>query len=191
MPATVRNGKMPHNNRMQTSGTLKTHSVWKQVIKYDPYAAEGEDSESRPRNTDSYKNYMQLARLSGNTSHMKNRGACRKCGMMGHMTFQCMNAIGRAVENDDDDESDNDSSSEEEEERKSRVRKRRHSDEEEDSDDEEERRARKRRRKRKEKKRKKKKKKKRKKKKRKKKRKRKEDDSESSGSSSSSDSDSD
>ena len=180
---------MPHNNRMQTSGTLKTHSVWKQVIKYDPYAAEGEDSESRPRNTDSYKNYMQLARLSGNTSHMKNRGACRKCGMMGHMTFQCMNAIGRAVENDDDDESDNDSSSEEEEERKRRVRKRRHSDEEEDSDDEEERRARKRRRKRKEKKRKKKKKKKRKKKKRKKKRKRKEDDSESSGSSSDSDSD--
>ena len=191
MPATVRNGKMPHNNRMQTSGTLKTHSVWKQVIKYDPYAAEGEDSESRPRNTDSYKNYMQLARLSGNTSHMKNRGACRKCGMMGHMTFQCMNAIGRAVENDDDEESDNDSSSQEEEERKRRVRKkRRHSDDdEEDSDDEEERRARKRRRKRKEKKRKKKKKKKRKKKKRKKKRKRKEDDSESSGSSSDSDSD--
>ena len=185
MPATVRSGKMPHNNRMQTSGTLKTHSVWKQVIKYDPYAAEGEDSESGRKNTDSYKNYMKLARLSGNTKHMKNRGACRKCGMMGHMTFQCMNAVGRAVEDDADDQSDDDSSSEEEE-RKSRVRKRRDVGSDDDSDDEDERRARKRRR-RKKKRRKKKKRKKRKKKKRKKKKK--DDDSESSDSDSSSDSD--
>jgi hypothetical protein len=183
MPATAGRSKMPHNNRMHTSGTLKTHGVWKQVIKYDPYAAEGEDSEARPTDSESYKSYMQLARLSGNTSHMKNRGACRKCGMMGHMTFQCRNTLGR-VEKDDEEES---SSEEEDEEKQSRVRKRRDDSDDEDSD-EEERRARKRRKK--EKRRKKKKKKKRKKKKRKKKSKKKTKHSDSE-SSSSSDSDSD
>jgi hypothetical protein len=41
MPATAGRVKMPANNRVSTSSTLNTHAVWKDVIKYDPYAAEG------------------------------------------------------------------------------------------------------------------------------------------------------
>lgn len=34
---------MPHNNRMSGSSALNTSAIWKDVIKYDPYAGnEGE-----------------------------------------------------------------------------------------------------------------------------------------------------
>jgi len=108
---------MPHNNRMHTSASLKTHGVWKNVVKYDPYAAEGEDptaaqarSEGAAATVDQFKGLMQLARLSGNTNHTKNRGACLKCGMMGHMTHMCRNFLnqGAGSGSDDSDSSDDD-----------------------------------------------------------------------------------
>lgn len=35
--------RMPHNNRMSGSSALNTSAIWKDVIKYDPYAGnEGE-----------------------------------------------------------------------------------------------------------------------------------------------------
>ena len=40
MPATAGRVKMPANNRMQTSASLNTHSIWQNAIGYDPYAAE-------------------------------------------------------------------------------------------------------------------------------------------------------
>lgn len=33
---------MPHNNRMMTSGSLKTHGIWKDTIGHDPYKGEGD-----------------------------------------------------------------------------------------------------------------------------------------------------
>ena len=33
---------MPHNNRMDSSSALKMTGIWKNTIKYDPYAPEGE-----------------------------------------------------------------------------------------------------------------------------------------------------
>lgn len=33
---------MPHNNRMSTSGSLKTHAIWQNAIGHDPYAAPSE-----------------------------------------------------------------------------------------------------------------------------------------------------
>ena len=40
MPATAGRVKMPAGNRMQTSASLNTHSIWQNAIGYDPYAAE-------------------------------------------------------------------------------------------------------------------------------------------------------
>lgn len=38
---------MPHNNRMSGSSALNTSAIWKDVIKYDPYAGD-EGKPSRP-----------------------------------------------------------------------------------------------------------------------------------------------
>jgi len=38
MPATAGRVKMPHNNVMTTSSSLKSSAVWQNVIGYDPYA---------------------------------------------------------------------------------------------------------------------------------------------------------
>eukprot|EP00322_Chrysochromulina_rotalis_P000088 CAMPEP_0115859656 /NCGR_PEP_ID=MMETSP0287-20121206/16728_1 /TAXON_ID=412157 /ORGANISM="Chrysochromulina rotalis, Strain UIO044" /LENGTH=203 /DNA_ID=CAMNT_0003313963 /DNA_START=65 /DNA_END=676 /DNA_ORIENTATION=- len=46
MPATAGRVKMPANNRMQTSASLNTHSIWQNAIGYDPYAAEQKAAET-------------------------------------------------------------------------------------------------------------------------------------------------
>ena len=77
---------MPANNRMSSSASLKTHGIWKNTIKYDPYAADGEEEAPGPSAAeqqeaqDRFNGMMTLARLSGSTAHAVNRGACKKCG---------------------------------------------------------------------------------------------------------------
>ena len=46
MPATAGRVKMPAGNRMQTSASLNTHSIWQNAIGYDPYAAEQSSSDA-------------------------------------------------------------------------------------------------------------------------------------------------
>ena len=46
MPASAGRVRMPHNNRMSTSATLKTHSSWQTAIGHDPYANETEKEEN-------------------------------------------------------------------------------------------------------------------------------------------------
>eukprot|EP00980_Cylindrotheca_fusiformis_P007828 scaffold1669_cov129-Cylindrotheca_fusiformis.AAC.39 len=46
MPATAGRVRMPHNNRMSTSATLKTHAIWQTAIGHDPYANEAEQKEN-------------------------------------------------------------------------------------------------------------------------------------------------
>jgi len=46
MPATAGRVKMPAGNRMQTSASLNTHSIWQNAIGYDPYAAESSGADS-------------------------------------------------------------------------------------------------------------------------------------------------
>ena len=46
MPASAGRVRMPHNNRMSTSATLKTHSIWQTAIGHDPYANAAEKEES-------------------------------------------------------------------------------------------------------------------------------------------------
>ena len=90
--------RMPHNNRLHTGESLDTHDVWSKTIGYDPYAATDDAvaEQIQQMQTDAAKDkfngIMQLARLSGNTTQSKNRGMCKTCGGMGHMTFQCRNA---------------------------------------------------------------------------------------------------
>lgn len=46
MPASAGRVRMPHNNRMSTSATLKTHAIWQTAIGHDPYANESEKQEN-------------------------------------------------------------------------------------------------------------------------------------------------
>ena len=39
------------------------------------------------------QNLLALARLSGASKGNATRGACKKCGEIGHLAFQCFNAI--------------------------------------------------------------------------------------------------
>lgn len=82
--------KMPHNNRMSSSTALRTNDIWSKTIGYDPYASSMEaknDQESEAQKA----SLMLLARMS-NLSGSESRGGCKKCGMLGHLSFQCRNA---------------------------------------------------------------------------------------------------
>ena len=38
---------MPHNNRMSTSGSLKSSAVWQNTIGHDPYAGQNEGKDDK------------------------------------------------------------------------------------------------------------------------------------------------
>lgn len=70
MPATAGRVPMPKGNRMETSGSLKTHGIWQNAIGYDPYAPEGGDEQQtslkkRRRATTSSQNQTGNAQGSG------------------------------------------------------------------------------------------------------------------------------
>jgi len=87
---------MPANagNRISTSDSLKTHDVWQKSVGYDPYAGENEDAgtiipEVGEINS-SAKGLFRLAQLTGNSSTLA-PGACKRCGQVGHLYFNCRN----------------------------------------------------------------------------------------------------
>jgi len=90
--------KLPANNRMHSSSALQTHGVWSNVIGYDPYAPEKKGAETIGTvgpSTNAYENYqglLALARLTGG-SNISQRGTCKRCGGVGHLTFQCRNFL--------------------------------------------------------------------------------------------------
>ncbi|ETV99678.1 hypothetical protein H310_07743 [Aphanomyces invadans] len=106
------NPLLPHNNRMSSSSALKMTGIWTQTIGYDPYAQEGENrqqaEEAEAATRERAKGIMALATLSNQAN--VSRGACKKCGMMGHLTFQCRN-FDVAVPKEDDSSDDSSSSS--------------------------------------------------------------------------------
>ena len=61
---------MPANNRMQTSSSLNTHSIWQNAIGYDPYAAEqtsvdtGVKAEAAANAHDNMKALLALAKTN-------------------------------------------------------------------------------------------------------------------------------
>ncbi|MCO5571191.1 hypothetical protein L7F22_024925 [Adiantum nelumboides] len=107
MPATAGRVRMPANNRVHSSAALQTHGIWQSAIGYDPYAPDQKQpppadrdapaSLSAPtadqQNTyDSFQGLLALARLTGSNAD-EARGACRRCGRVGHLPFQCRNFL--------------------------------------------------------------------------------------------------
>lgn len=104
--------KMPHNNRVSSSAALKMNSMWSKTIGYDPYASTNEVVD---KGEDHAASLMLLARMS-NLSGVESRGNCKRCGMLGHLTFQCRNPVKQEDQVASGDNSDNESSSESEQE---------------------------------------------------------------------------
>lgn len=85
---------MPHNNRVSSSGALQTNDIWSKTIGFDPYASS--DSKAtlaeEAASQEQAAGLMLLAKMS-NFAGTESRGSCKKCGMLGHLTFQCRNTI--------------------------------------------------------------------------------------------------
>ncbi|EMS63274.1 CAX-interacting protein 4 [Triticum urartu] len=123
MPATAGRVRMPANNRVHSSAALQTHGIWQSAIGYDPYAPENNKQQApsssvsanaaaaaanaaaeaaAPPSSDpgassenaytSFQGLLALARVTGSNSD-ETRGACKKCGRVGHLTFQCRNFL--------------------------------------------------------------------------------------------------
>lgn len=104
--------RMPHNNRVSASAALRTNDMWSRTIGHDPYAAENEKKpEQSQESSDQAASLMLLAKMS-NLSGVESRGGCKKCGMLGHMTFQCRNSSAPVVNNNDESSSSSSSSDE-------------------------------------------------------------------------------
>ncbi|XP_077238614.1 CAX interacting protein 4 [Tasmannia lanceolata] len=118
MPATAGRVRMPANNRVHSSAALQTHGIWQSAIGYDPYAPNKDDSKhsaqepgvkssnSEPDAENAYASFqglLALARITGTGSNADEaRGACKKCGRVGHLTFQCRNFLSTKVSSDKD-----------------------------------------------------------------------------------------
>ncbi|KAK7828167.1 CAX-interacting protein 4 [Quercus suber] len=116
MPATAGRVRMPANNRVHSSAALQTHGIWQSAIGYDPYAPNKEDGKnsakpnasanSEPDAENAYASFqglLALARITGSNAN-EARGACKKCGRVGHLTFQCRNFLSAKDDKDKDPE---------------------------------------------------------------------------------------
>ena len=116
MPATAGRVRMPANNRVHSSAALQTHGIWQSAIGYDPYAPNKEDGKnsaklnssanSEPDAENAYASFqglLALARITGSNAN-EARGACKKCGRVGHLTFQCRNFLSIKDDKDKDPE---------------------------------------------------------------------------------------
>ncbi|KAJ4891226.1 CAX-interacting protein 4 [Raphanus sativus] len=102
MPATAGRVRMPANNRVHSSAALQTHGIWQSAIGYDPYAPTAKEepkttqqksSDDHPENSyASFQGLLALARITGSNND-EARGSCKKCGRVGHLTYQCRNFL--------------------------------------------------------------------------------------------------
>ncbi|XP_061368633.1 CAX-interacting protein 4 [Gastrolobium bilobum] len=113
MPATAGRVRMPANNRVHSSAALQTHGIWQSAIGYDPYAPNKEDKKDTSQNLPnaepdaenayaSFQGLLQLAKIT-NADVDVSRGACKKCGRVGHLKFQCKNYVKIKDENEEKD----------------------------------------------------------------------------------------
>ncbi|GMG98261.1 hypothetical protein Nepgr_000101 [Nepenthes gracilis] len=83
------------------------------AIGYDPYAPNKDDSIGSSHNKNpepegenayaSFQGLLALARITGSNDN-EARGACKKCGRVGHLTYQCRNFLSVKVDSKDKDE---------------------------------------------------------------------------------------
>ncbi|ESW14772.1 hypothetical protein PHAVU_007G016200 [Phaseolus vulgaris] len=113
MPATAGRVRMPANNRVHSSAALQTHGIWQSAIGYDPYAPNKEDKKDSSQNLPnaepdaenayaSFQGLLQLAKIT-NADVDVSRGACKKCGRVGHLKFQCKNYVKIKEDNEEKD----------------------------------------------------------------------------------------
>ncbi|KAF8820312.1 putative nucleic acid binding protein [Cardiosporidium cionae] len=94
MPATAGRVRMPADNRLSVSASLKTSEIWQKSVGYDPYAPAEQSlgGVESLENSEKAKGLFALARLTGASSSVT-PGTCKKCGEVGHLSFQCRNTI--------------------------------------------------------------------------------------------------
>jgi hypothetical protein len=102
---------MPANNRVHSSAALQTHGIWQSAIGYDPYAPNKEEKDKSSQKSAapepdesenayaSFQGLLALARITGSNAD-EARGSCKKCGRVGHLTFQCRNFLSAKDEGD-------------------------------------------------------------------------------------------
>lgn len=94
MPATAGRVRMPADNRLSVSDSLKSSEIWQKSVGYDPYAPGDVNGASSAINTADVeakaKGLFALARLTGSSSSTT-PGACKRCGQVGHLAYQCRN----------------------------------------------------------------------------------------------------
>jgi len=104
---------------MSSSAALRTNDIWSKTIGHNPYKNSEEEATAEADHADQSAGLMLLAKMT-NVSGSETRGGCSKCGMMGHLRFQCRNTIQLAPAVADDSSSS--SSSDEEEEERPQLR---------------------------------------------------------------------
>ncbi|ANQ08541.1 Uncharacterized protein PCOAH_00030910 [Plasmodium coatneyi] len=100
MPSKAGRVRMPPDNRLPVSASLKTSDIWKNSVGYDPYASVEEISkrelkkkeETNEEINEKAKSLFSLARLTG-TASATIPGACTLCNHIGHLPYQCRNLI--------------------------------------------------------------------------------------------------
>jgi hypothetical protein len=104
------------------SSALNTSDIWSKTIGLDKHAGAGDSTAANGGDSEQVANIMKLAALSNVEG--ANRGGCKRCGGVGHLTFQCRNAplsapgqdsISDSSSSDDSDDSDDSSSDSESE----------------------------------------------------------------------------
>jgi len=88
---------MPAGNRMHSSAALRTTDMWSSVIGNEFGKANDSSAVAGGGQTENAyemnQNLMALARLSGASKGDAKRGSCKKCGEIGHLSFQCFNML--------------------------------------------------------------------------------------------------
>ncbi|KJP88853.1 hypothetical protein AK88_01543 [Plasmodium fragile] len=100
MPSKAGRVRMPPDNRLPVSASLKTSEIWKNSVGYDPYASVEEINTRELKKKEATneeinekaKSLFSLARLIG-TASATIPGACTLCNHIGHLPYQCRNLI--------------------------------------------------------------------------------------------------
>ena len=115
--------RMPHNNRVSSSMSLKTNDMWSKTIGYDPYAADGAGSSSSSsgggmatdESMERAKGIMALAKISsaeqGNSDRSTNFAKQVFWGLKRKAPPKGYEMVALSDENSDDDSTEDSSSS--------------------------------------------------------------------------------
>ena len=90
------------SNFMSTNGALVTHAIWKEAIRADPFKQSRQEGDNERRDREQrihqmvsreVKNIYETAKSQATEGELSTIGSCRKCGLMGHLTTECMNIL--------------------------------------------------------------------------------------------------